>query len=257
MSLQVNEKHRQTRWLCRDKEHVIRAPSDNGMRWFLRGWFPGQSGVQSDSLYVRREVQRSGQQYGFLGILPAVAVSARSHPRLLSGPALRSQKGKGSPSETRVCDDPYLEWPGRCASARGIPATGLPQRREQTGTNCCCYFFTLVDIFLDERTEAARCQALRLLCFVMTCLSHEMCQIWLEIATFRARDWKLLGQKCSFCHLLTQCLLLRWSHPGWAGWFVLNMGPLLPVLVSGTPLLLLKKRQEKKGGSVWYDQNCI
>lgn len=46
---------------------------------------------------MQQEVQESEQQRYIPGIIPTVAVSARCHPRLLFGPALRSQKGNYPP----------------------------------------------------------------------------------------------------------------------------------------------------------------
>lgn len=67
------------------------------MRWFPRGGLPGQSDAQSCALHVQQEVQGSERQCRLPGIIPAVAVSPRCHPRLLFGPALRSQKGNYPP----------------------------------------------------------------------------------------------------------------------------------------------------------------
>lgn len=67
------------------------------MRWFIRGGFPGQSDAQSGSVHVQQEVQESEQQCCLPGIIPAVAVSTRCHPRLLFGPAVRGQKGNYPP----------------------------------------------------------------------------------------------------------------------------------------------------------------
>lgn len=115
-------------------------PSNYGMRrWFPRGGVPGQADTRSGSLRdVQQEVPgESEHQPRLPGSVPAVAVPARRHARLLPGPALRGQEGNYAP-ETGLCGDTSREgagWPGGgAATAARKHASGLWQKPRWRGS---------------------------------------------------------------------------------------------------------------------------
>lgn len=117
---------------CRGREHLTRAPTDDDTRRFTRGGLLGQSDAP---LHVQQEVQEPERQRGLPGIIPAVAVSARCHARLLLGPAVRGQKGNYPPEagyNVDICGHRPGR-PGGGARARAT-ATGLRRRPRRRGS---------------------------------------------------------------------------------------------------------------------------
>lgn len=135
------DRARQTGRLCRDRERLARARSDDGTRWLARGGFPGQSDAPSGSVHVQQEVQESQRQRSLPGIIPPVAVPARCHPRLLSGPPVRSQE-RTHPPQAGLHVDTCGEWPGWPGVDGRPPAIGVrqqPRRRTSWGKSIRTY----------------------------------------------------------------------------------------------------------------------